>query len=174
LNYKKIMEAVQEAPVEAKKPKTVMLGLYATFDGEDYDTLHAISQNQESLNQILDDMDEEMRQMATWIIHEVDIHFVVDKNLFKDVPIIDSTGKKFYAGSMLTQNIDSYVEPELLNHHLYAFNKIRKQLGKERMVLQSLVIIEDEEHKEYVHFQNGLSSVVIQQNVFYDEGVMNA
>jgi hypothetical protein len=169
------MEAVQEAPVETKKPRTVVLGLYATFDGEDYDTLHAISQNQESLNKMLDDMDEEIRQMATWIIREVDIHFVVDKNLFKDVVIgKDPSGKNVYCGSMLTQNIDSYVEPELLNHHLYAFNKTRKQLGKERKILQSLVIIEKNEYKEYIHFRDGLSSEVIQQDVFYDEGVMNA
>ena len=133
-----------------------MYALYASGEEGDCETVHAISTNTDILQEILEKMDDELKQMAKWSIKKIEIYSVVKKDLF--------------GFAMLTRHINP-IESNLLENNLYAFNHRENQA---LFLNEDLSLTNDYYEKTYKFFKNGMSTNIIKQNEFYDESIMNA
>ncbi len=150
------MEATQEEPKKTFIEYTNMFALYASGDEGDCETVHAISTNTDNLQEILEKMDEELKQMAIWTIKKIEIYSVVKKDLF-GFPV-------------LARHVN-LIEANLLENNLYAFNYHDHQA---LFLNEDLSLDSEYYEKTYKFFKNGMSTNIIKQNEFYDEGVLNA
>ncbi len=150
------MEATQEEPKKTFVETINMYALYAGGDEGDCETVHAISTNTDNLQKILEKMDEELKHMANQTIKKIEIYSVVKKDLF--------------GYSILTRHINP-IEANLLENNLYAFYHHENQA---LFLNEDLSLDSEYYEKTYKFFKNGISSRLIKQNEFYDEGVLNA
>ncbi len=144
-----------------ERPNMCIYALFASSEDGCDESVHSISEHIEILQGILDQMDPELKNMAEWNIKEIEIYFVVKKEVF-GVAIL---GKY------------NFCDSNKYEKHFFAFNQQQKN-GNVQQVLfhcENLSLSGDDYEKLYPKFfRNGISSNRIQLDTFYDEGIMNA
>lgn len=150
--------------MEASQSKYIqMYGLYSHVEGDE-EIVHAISDNISDLQPILDQIDHEMKEMAEWNMKEIEIFFIVKKDLFGFPLLIKGSLEQF------DENMGN-------NKHFFAFNHENKDGTISQVLFHcgNTDLSGDDYEKLYrKFFRNGISSNLIQLNEFYDEGIMNA
>ena len=154
--------------------------LYAISD-DDCAKIHAISLNQESLQEILvSQVSTQFKEMVKFEIKPISVYLLV--KLLKP----DETTKKmlnpFGTSHNLTLMLANSIKVDKFKNKIFAFNKITT-----KDCIQCLVLVAHDddsfsdkykEHLEYVKsqkmFKENMSELPIDLDVYYDEGILNA
>jgi hypothetical protein len=157
-----------------------IFALYAEPEG-DCGTIHAISLNKDTLNDILNNqVPEEYKQMVKFVIKPIQVYLLIK---FIEIEKANKIFKCFGTNKDLTLMPSSQVNINTFKNKMFGFNK-KINNGD---YIQSILIIsndnnyESEEYKkhlEYVKeqdmFKNEISENQIMFDTYYDESIMNA
>jgi len=162
---------------------TTIYALYAIPE-DDYATVHAISLNQESLQEILYDLvPNEFKEMVKFEIKPIDFYLLINfKEIVESKNLASAFLTPFGNEKKLSLMKQSGIRLEAYKNKIFAFNKITTNDIKECIVAvaHNADSCSDEykEHLKYIKsqkiFKNEISNNPIHLNVFYDEGIINA
>jgi hypothetical protein len=157
--------------------------LYAIPE-DDYATVHAISLNQESLQEILDTkVSNKYKEMVKFEIKPIDFYLLIKfKEIIGNQNLAQLVFRPFGNEKNLSLMKQSAINLDSFKNKIFAFNKITTN-----DITQCLVVVahdsdgssdEYKEHLKYIKsqkiFENEISENPIAVNIYYDEGILNA
>lgn len=161
----------------------IIYALYA-IPQDDYATVHAISLNQESLQEILDTkVSNKYKEMVKFEIKPIDFYLLFKfKEIIGKQETTHALLRPFGNEKNLSLMKQSAIKLDAFNNKIFAFNKITTN-----DITQCLVVVahdsdsssdEYKEHLKYIKskkiFENEISDNPIAVNTYYDEGILNA
>lgn len=157
--------------------------LYAIPD-DDYATVHAISLNQENLQEILDwEVPSEFKEVVKFEIKPIDIYLLIKfKETIDNQNLVSALFSPFGNEKNLSLMKQRSIRLDAFKNKIFAFNKITTN-----DITQCIVAVahdsdgssdEYKKHLEYIKtqkiFNNSISNNSIEFDIFYDEGILNA